>query len=179
MANILNLLGPILFGVAVAGILLFLKRVLRVPMPGWALPAGVAIGILGAHLYNEYTWFDRFKTELPEGVQVIRTGTSSSFLEPWTYIVPKVTRFAAIDRNSIRTNPAQPGLRLAQVYLFQRYTPTASLLQVADCENNRIAALSADTRFSEDGLPEDATWSDVAPDEPLFAAVCRGGQLNP
>lgn len=173
MANILNLLGPVLLGIAVAGILLFAKRVLRVPMPGWALPVGVAIGILGAHLYNEYTWFDRFRTELPEGMEVIRTGTSTSFLEPWTYIVPKVTRFAALDRNSVRTNPGQPGLRLAQVYLFQRYTPTASLLQVADCDNDRIAALSSETKFSEDGLPEDVAWSEVAADEPLYAAVCR------
>jgi hypothetical protein len=173
MANILNLLGPVLFGIVVGGILVFLKRVLRVPMPGWALPAGVALGIVAAHLYNDYTWFDRFSAELPEGMEVIRTVSTTSLLEPWTYAVPKVTRFAALDRNSIRTNPAQPGLRIGQILLFQRYTPTASLLQVADCENGRIAALAADGKFSEDGLPQDVTWSDVPPDEPLFAAVCR------
>ena len=173
MANILNLLGPVLFGIAIVGILLFAKRVLRVPLPRWALPVGAAIGMLVAHLYNEYTWFDRFETRLPDGVEVIQTGTSQSFIEPRTYLVPKTTRFAAIDRNSIRANPSQPGMKIGEILLFQRHTPTARLLQVADCDGNRIAALAPDTEFSEDGLPEGVEWSEVGSDEPLFASICR------
>ncbi|MAY62167.1 MAG: hypothetical protein CML29_08130 [Rhizobiales bacterium] len=173
MANILNLLGPVLFGIAIVGVLLFAKRVLRVPLPRWALPVGAALGILGAHIYNEYTWFDRFTGELPEGVEVIQSGQSSSILEPWTYLVPKTTRFAALDRNSIRTNPAQPGMKIGEVLLFQRHTPTARLLQVADCEGGRIAALSADTAFDENGLPEGVQWAEVKADEPLFSSICQ------
>ncbi|TDH38217.1 hypothetical protein E2A64_03600 [Pseudohoeflea suaedae] len=173
MANILNLLGPVLFGIAIAGMLLFAKRVLRVPLPRWALPAGAAIGILAAHLYNEYTWFDRFVSRLPQGVEVIQTGTSKNVLEPWTLAVPKIVRFAAIDRNSVQTNPSLPGMKIGEILLFQRHTPTARILQVADCESGRIAALAPDTRFAEDGLPEDLSWSDVGPNEPLYASLCR------
>ena len=175
MANILNLLGPVLFGIAVAGMLLFAKRVLRVPLPRWALPAGAAIGMLAAYLYNEYTGFDRFEARLPQGVEVIRTGTSKSVLEPWTLVVPKIVRFAAIDRNSIQTNSSLPGMKIGEILLFQRHTPTARILQVADCESDRIAALAPDTKFADDGLPENVSWSDVSPDEPLFASLCRTG----
>lgn len=173
MLNIFAILGPIVLGIAVAGILVFLKRVLRLPLPGWSIPMLAAIAMILAHIYNEYSWFDRFSAELPEGVEVVETLTTTGWYEPWTYLKPRINRFSAIDTSTVQVNPAHPDLALGQVILVERHSPTASVVQLADCRNNRTADIPANAQFGDDGLPLGVTWIDREPDSPILAALCR------
>ncbi|WP_299865909.1 hypothetical protein [uncultured Hoeflea sp.] len=173
MPTFFNILGPIVFGIAVTGVLVFMKRVLKVPLPGWSVPMLAAASIILAHVYNEYSWFDRFSAELPEQVEVVETLTKSSWYEPWSYVRPRVDRFTAIDRNSVQFNPAHPELALGEIILVQRYTPTARALQIADCENGRVADLTPSTEFGDDGLPLGVVWFDRDAEDPVLASLCR------
>lgn len=176
MANFLNLLGPLLLGVAVAGVLLFAKRVLRVPLPGWLVPTAAAVAIMGGHLYNEYTWYDRFTERLPARFTVVDTATTQGLLEPWTYLWPRINRFAAIDSGSIKTNANSPDLVMGKILLFQRYAPTAQVSEVVDCAGNRAAALSPQTEFAADGMPQNVDWEPRAADHPIMTAMCAQRQ---
>jgi hypothetical protein len=173
MPTFFNILGPIVLGIAVTGVLVFMKRVLRVPLPGWSVPMLAAASIILAHVYNEYSWYDRFAVELPENVEVIETLTTASWYEPWSYVKPRVNRFTAIDRNSVQYNPAHPELALGEIILVERYTPTARALQIADCGQDRVADLTAGTAFGEDGLPVGVVWFDRAADDAVLTALCR------
>lgn len=173
MPTFFNILGPIVLGVAVTGILVFMKRVLRVPLPGWSVPMLAAASIILAHVYNEYSWYNRFSAELPDRVEVVETLTTSSWYEPWSYARPRIDRFTAIDRNSVQFNPDHPALALGEILLVQRYTPTARALQIADCENRRIADLTPSTEFDDDGLPVGVVWFDRDAEDPVLRALCR------
>lgn len=173
MTNILNLLGPIVVGIAMAGVLLFLKRVLKLPLPGWAIPVGAAVAIFGTHMSNEYTWYSRFVAELPPTIEVVESHTTSGMFEPWTYLKPRINRFSAIDANSIKVNPAFPDYAIGEVILVERYVPTAKITQIADCKGSRTADLTATTQFGEDGLPIGVTWIDREAGNPILATLCR------
>ncbi len=176
MTNILNLLGPVMLGVAFAGFLLFAKRVLRIPLPGWFIPMGAAFAMMAGHLYIEYTWFNRFSAQLPAHVHVADTLTTSGPFEPWTYARPRINRFSAVDANAIRVNPAHPDIVIGEVILVERYVPTATIGQIADCKGTRTADMPADPVFGSDGLPQGLVWIDRTADNPVLATMCRLAQ---
>lgn len=173
MTIILNIIGPIVFGIAFAGVLVFLKRVLRLPVPGWSVPMGAALAMMAAHLYNGYTWYDRFRAELPESVTIVNILPTSRMLEPWTYLIPRIDRFTAIDSNSLHINEALPDMVIGEILLIERYAPTAKVAQIADCAGNRTADLPADPAFGTDGLPLGLNWISRPADHPVLAAMCR------
>lgn len=174
MANIFNLLGPIMAGIGAVGVLLFLRRVLKVPMPGWIIPIGAAVTMMGTHMLNEYTWFSRFSAELPETMVIIDTAAEASWFEPWTYILPKTSRFAAIDLSSIKTNETNSDLVMGEVLLFQRYTPTAHVREIADCANNRTMGVQPGSKLDESGMPVNQHWVDRDETHPILKAMCKG-----
>lgn len=173
MASIFNLLGPIMAGIGTVGVLLFLKRILKIPMPGWIVPIGAAAGMMGAHMINEYTWYSRFSAELPDTMVVIDKGSSKHWLEPWTYLLPKTNRFAAIDRSSLKINEANPDLVMGEVLLFERYTPTAHVREIADCTNNRTMAVQPGAKLDDTGMPERLNWVERDAEHPIVNAMCK------
>lgn len=173
MTSVINLLGPIVAGIAIAGVLLFLKRVLRVPVPGWMIPVFAALTIFGLHVSNEYTWYDRHVALLPQTIEVIQPGGVSNWYEPWTYVKPRINRFVALDRARVKRNPDLDGFVLGPVLLVQRYSPTLEVTQLADCNGKRITEVAASAQFGADGLPTDITWRNVEPGDLVFEALCK------
>lgn len=169
---LIGLVGTLVLGVAVVGCLLFVNKLTGKRLPRWIFPVGAAVGMLTFHIWNEYTWFDRTASELPAHVAVTQTYTTSSVIQPWTLVYPRINRYTAVDLASVRTNDKAPGYRLADVHLVTRFTPTATTQQIFDCPGGRRAFLSKDEAFGEDGLPLAARWESLDGGDPLLATVC-------
>lgn len=175
MTSIINLLGPIVAGIAIAGVLLFMQRVLRIPVPGWLIPVFAAVTIFGLHVSNEYSWYDRHTALLPEEISVIKPSGVSNWYEPWTFIHPRIDRFLALDAGRVRVNPDLPGFVMAPVILVKRYQATLEINQLADCEGKRLADMPANASFGESGMPEGLTWRDTSDDDAVLKALCEAG----
>ena len=85
------------------------------------------------YIYSEYAWFYRTSGSLPENVVVAQTYDTRQILQPWTYIVPKIEHFSAIDLNDIKSNNRSPGYKLFEVLLVTRYAKTGSSRQMINC----------------------------------------------
>ena len=172
MGNIFNLLGPIVLGIMVGGIILFLKRVLKLPLPGWLIPIGAAAAMFAYHISSDYSWYEATTAQLPEEIVVVESYTSKNTMQPWTYVVPRISRFMAIDKASLRTNPSLESLVIVDVLLVQRYSPTVTVVQLIDCEGGKSADLSAQQAFDANGMPQDVQWRELGGDHPLVAQSC-------
>ncbi|MBA5777184.1 hypothetical protein H2509_08600 [Stappia sp. F7233] len=169
---LLGLVGTLVLGIAVVGCLMFLNKLTGKRLPRWIFPAGAALGMLTFHIWNEYTWFDRTAADLPAHVAVAETYTTSTVIQPWTLVFPRINRYAAVDLSTVKTNDKAPGYRLAEVYLVTRFTPTAATQQIFDCPGGRRAFLGRSDTFGEDGLPEGAAWESLDKTDPMLSKVC-------
>ncbi|MGI9437095.1 MAG: hypothetical protein ACR2Q4_20065 [Geminicoccaceae bacterium] len=167
-----NLIGTFIVGIAAAGSIMLTFLLLRRPAPRWMLPAAAGAAMLGFHLWNEYTWFDRTATALPDHVVVAQHYTYATPFQPWTLLIPRVNRFSALDRASIRRNDKAPDYVMADILLVTRLAQTAKVTQIYDCGQIRRAEVSVSSRVDDRGLPVDATWTSYEADEPLFKLVC-------
>jgi len=129
--------------------------------------AGAAM--LGYTVWSEYTWGPRTIASLPEGVEVLATVEESRVWKPWTYLVPQTTRIMALDRSGVQTNPEAPGILLADLYFFERWTPPAKRSQLVDCGGGARADVS-EAALAD---PSDAAWRSAGPDDPLMEALCQ------
>ena len=100
----LELIGTIFAGFAFAGIVMVLNKLTGGRLPRWMTPVAAGLGMIGVTIASEYSWYDRTRDTLPEGMAVIQEVESRAFYRPWTYAVPFVDRFAAIDASSVRKN---------------------------------------------------------------------------
>lgn len=169
---LLNLLGTFIAGIAAAGAVMLLYRVLGKQAPRWLLPTVAGAAMLNFHIWNEYTWFDRASKALPDHVVVAEHYTYKSMLQPWTLLAPRINRFTALDRSSIRRNERAPGYVMADIYLVARLERTAKLTQIYDCKKERRTDVSRSTATNERGLPIDAVWIAWESDDSLFQLVC-------
>lgn len=156
-------------GFAAAGGALLLRHMTRGRLPRWLTPAAAGLAMIGYSVWSEYTWAGRMTRTLPEGVEVLLSVEESRLWKPWTYLAPQTTRFMALDRAGVQTNAATPGILLADVYLFARWTPPVRRPQLVDCAN------SARADATEAGLadPSRAEWTSAGPDDPLIGALCK------
>lgn len=140
-------------------------------MPRWLMPVAAGAGMLGYTIWSEYTWYARTTSDLPPGVSVTLVNESRAVYRPWTYAVPMVNRFAAVDTVSVRTNDAAPGARIADMYFFERWQPQRRIEVMFDCPAGRHAPLVT-VSFEEGGGIAEAAWSDVGAEDPSLAAAC-------
>ena len=131
--------------------------------------------LLGTAISLEYSWFDRTRATLPPGMEVALTRESRAFWRPWTYAVPYVDGFIAVDKAGARTHAASPGRTMADVYVFGRWTPAQRIPAVFDCVNGRRVDLGPGVTLSDDGGVEGGTWHETGLDDPVTAAACAGG----
>lgn len=169
-----NLIAVVVLGVAVAGTVMLAFRALGRRPPRWILPVMAGVAMLTYTFYNDYSWFSRTAGALPETVVVAGTYNSSNALQPWTYFLPMVERFTAIDRESVVESPQRRTLVLADVIFVQRYLPTRIAPMVFDCENGRRADAVDVEGFDEAGEPIGARWQPLHRDDPLRRVVCEG-----
>lgn len=168
-----ELIATLVAGLAGAGLVLLLNRVLGGRLPRWFAPVAAGAAMIATTIANEYGWYDRTRQTLPEDVVVAQTVESKAFYRPWTYIVPFVERFVAIDMASLQTHPAQPGLRLVEAYFFGRWSPVNRLPVIADCLALKRAALVDGVSFEDEGGVDGVTWTHVSAEDPIVSTVCK------
>lgn len=170
-----ELIGTLVAGIAAAGFVMLLNRMLGGLLPRWLAPVAAGAVMIATTVYNEYTWFQRTRDALPDDMIVAQTIISRAAYRPWTYIVPFVDRFAAVDTATMRRHPAQPDMRLADVYFFGRWSAASVVPVLADCKHLKRAALTDDTSFESDGSVEGANWVEVPAEDPLVSTICGAG----
>jgi hypothetical protein len=167
-----HLLGAVMIGVTAASLVMIAFRLSGRRSPRWLLPLSAGAAMLGFQVWSEYTWFSRTAAELPPHVAVAGTFTGSHALQPWTLVRPRIDRFSAVDLNSVRWNDEAPELRIAEVYLVGRNLPTATTVQVYDCDRPRRAPMPASPVFDETGRPTNLQWTELSTDDQARRLVC-------
>ncbi len=168
----LELIATVFAGFAFAGVVMVLNKLTGGRLPRWAAPVAAGLGMIGMTIASEYSWFDRTKDSLPDSLAIVQTVESRAFYRPWTYAVPFVDRFAAIDTISVRTNDSVPEQRLVDLYFFGRWAPVSKVPVAVDCADNSRANLADGAEFGEDGRLLNASWIKLAADDPIIEATC-------
>lgn len=170
-----ELIATLVAGIAAAGFVMLLNRLLGGLLPRWLAPVAAGAAMIATTVYNEYTWYERTRDALPDDMIVVQTVNSRAPYRPWTYAVPFVDRFAAADTATMRRHPAQPDMRLADVYFFGRWAAANVVPVLADCKHRKRAALTNGISFETDGRVEGVDWIEVTADDPLVATICGAG----
>ncbi len=170
-----ELIATIVAGAAAAGLVMLINRTLGGRMPKWLAPVMAGVAMLATTISNEYGWYGRTTETLPDGLVVAQTVDTRAFYRPWTYVLPYVDRFVAIDTFSIQTHSAQPGIKLADTYFFGRWSTVSKLPVLTDCVDTRRAALMDGITFESGGAIDGADWVDVPDNDPIVSTVCGAG----
>ncbi|WP_164661130.1 hypothetical protein [Tropicibacter sp. Alg240-R139] len=167
----LELIATVFAGFAAAGVMMLVGR--WIPgLPRWLTPVVAGAAMIAATIASEYGWYERTRASLPVEFMVIETVESRAIYRPWTYVVPFVERFAAVDTASVQTHGARPDQRLADLYLLGRWAPVSKLPVAVDCAGSRRANLADGVEFDADGAINGASWVSVAPDDSVVLAIC-------
>lgn len=167
-----EILTIVLVGFATAGAVLLAKRVLRLPLPAWALPMATAVGMIVFTVYLRQTWADRTAASLPATMTVLEAYPYDGLLEPWSVVVPRTAGLLVLDRTATMTHPEHPGVKLVTLHLIEEYTDTLTTRQFVDCASRRRAPAAAG--LDTGGLPSEAAWQAGGEPRALYAAVCDG-----
>lgn len=168
----LELIGTIFAGFAFAGVVMVLNKLTGGRLPRWAAPVGAGLGMIGMTIASEYSWYDRTRGTLPGSLEIVEEVESRAFYRPWTYAVPFVDRFAAIDTVSVRKNDEVPDQRLVDLYFFGRWAPVSKLPVAVNCAENRRASLADGVEFGDDGRVQNADWISPGSGDPIIEATC-------
>ena len=141
-------------------------------LPGWITPASAGFAMIGFVVWSEYTWAGRITADLPPEVAVASQNAVTSWFRPWTYVVPFTNRITLIDGRYDRRNEDHPGLLITEVVMMGRWEPGRQVPVVFDCGRARMAELSADVIFAEDGTLEGARWRNLPSDDRLLRTAC-------
>jgi hypothetical protein len=167
-----ELIGTLVAGAA-AGLLVWaVNRALKGRLPSWLVPVAAGAAMLASTITSEYGWFDRTRAIMPEGMVVAQTVEDRSFYRPWTYLRPFTSRFVAVDQATIRTHPQRPGERIVELIFYGRWTRTARVPVLFDCEVGRRANIEDGIAFGEGGEVLDAAWLDMPADDPVLSTAC-------
>lgn len=172
---LIELIATLALGAAVAGIVLLLSRFSKSNLPRSFAPVAAGIAMIGFQVWSEYAWFDRTASALPSGIKVTEQYTQAVPWRPWTYLMPQVNRFVAVDVETARRHPNQPDQVMADVFLFTRFAPTVSVPQLVDCKTSRRADIADGVKFGDSGQVLDPGWTEAGADDPLLAALCDRG----
>lgn len=159
----------------VAGVILLGFKLLGGKPPKGLLPLAMGLSVLVYVTYARYTWHEVMIGRLPETVVVIHEGRGASPLEPWTYVWPRVTHFAAVDQATMRHHPEVTGVALVDLTLVTEGEPTRVMPQVVDCLRGRRAMVGPAVALTPETLADEGlAWHDGRRPPSLFDAVCGG-----
>ena len=163
----LELIAVVVAGLAGAGVMMLITR-LAGGAPKWLIPVAAGLAMLGTTISSEYSWFTRTTEALPEGLDVVHATESTAFYRPWTYVVPYIDRFIALDTGNVRSNSEDANLYMADVYFFRRWGTVQSVELMVNCETGQ----RADPAFGDGGEP---IWRDAGAGDPIVTGVCERG----
>ncbi len=161
----LELIAVIVAGLAGAGAMMLLAHMSGGRLPKWLVPVGAGAAMLAAAISSEYGWYDRTANALPEGLEVAQTRPSKALWRPWTYAIPMIDGFVAVDRANLRPNSQRDDLFMADLYFYGRWKPVQAVEVIVDCAQGR----RADPALG-DGSPP--VWRDVGQNDPVVKTVC-------
>lgn len=161
----IELLAVFCAGFAGAGVALALGLLSRGRLPKWAMPVAAGGAMIAAAIALEYSWYNRTAEAMPDGLAVAQTVESRAAWRPWTYAVPLIDRFVAVDTAALRTNTDNPALHLTELYFFGRWRPVTAVEVMVDCATGR----RADPVMGDGSEP---LWRDVGAEDPIVATVC-------
>lgn len=167
--------AAIVAAVAAAGLVLLLGRLGRMTgrfhVARWVMPAAAGAALFGFATWSEYSWFARTRAELSADIVVASAPRESTPWRPWTYLVPMVTRFVAVDRSAAA---AGAEVFATNAYVVTRWGRTQTVPVAFDCARGVRADLIDGAGLNEDGTLNGTVWVEAA-DDPLVAAACGGG----
>lgn len=158
-----ELIAVFVAGFAGAGIMLALVKGTGGRLPRWLVPVAAGAAMLVASIANEYGWYDRTEAALPDGFAAVTVNESRAFWRPWTYVVPMVDRFIAVDLDHRVANAQTEGLYMVRAAFYGRWRPISETQIMVDCIGERTAIPSGDA-----GTP---IWR-ADPTDPILTAVC-------
>lgn len=168
-----ELIATLVAGIAAAGIVFVINRSLKGRLPRWLMPVAAGFAMLAATISNEYGWFPRQQDNMPAEFVIAESVEATAFYRPWTYLFPFVERFVAVDTATISRHPAVPERRIAEIFLYSRWSPVKSLGVLADCEALRRAPITEAVQMNDDGSVEGVKWSTVPATDPILKTICE------
>jgi hypothetical protein len=166
-----DLLTSLLAGLVMFALVQLISRYAK-PLPFFVTPVAVLIGIMGHSMYQQYSWFAHAQRALPPHLVVAETFPSQSLFAPWSFVAPRVLRFAAIDPSAVQTPSDKPNLRLVESHLRARYQQPLKALVLVDCSEKKLALIRDKEQLLQANyqVAKDA-WQDAMPDG-LAKAAC-------
>lgn len=168
----LHLVATLAAGICAAGVIYLLYRLIGRKPAGYLMPTAAGVAMIGFTIWSEYSWASRTVNELPDYVVVVKEFPNRAAWRPWTYVIPQIDRFIAVDTSKIRRNERLPGYVLAEVLFVERRSPTAATQQLFDCSNARRTDVDPSKGFDDDGLPLDQNWTPIEADSAIYKTVC-------
>ena len=168
----LHLFAVFAIGFAVAGTILLIYRLRGLKPPRYLVPLAAGLAMLGYAVWSDYSWASRTIAELPQHVKVVKRIATPSAFKPWTYLVPEVDRFVALDTSETRKNERLPGMVLAELILVARRDATVTTRQLFDCPKARRSDIVESQAFTDEGMPVNPDWVSIDPEDELYRAVC-------
>ena len=144
-------------------------------IPRWMTPASAGLGLIVTAVYMEYSWYTRVSGALPEGFIIANANSDATPLRPWTFLVPMVTRFEALDGTKVARNPNRDDLIVAPVFGFARGGNPQSALIVFDCAGGRRVPVTAGMEIDANGTLTGAEWLVLDSVDGLQEAACKEG----
>lgn len=172
---LLDLVAAAAAAFGAAGLALILRHLSGGRLPRWLVPLAAGSGMIAFAVWNEYSWYPRVAGVLPPEVPVVLAPPDRSPLRPWTYAVPLVTRFIALDRTTMVTSTQNPAIRRLDALVVERWMGTKRIPMGFDCAGGRQTTLGEGAELSPDGTLTGGTWATVGPDDELQKAACREG----
>ena len=167
-----ELIATVTAAVGAGGVAVLLRRLSRGWLGRWIVPVFAGLAMLGVTIANEYTWYQRTRANLPDGVVVANAHQVRQIYRPWTYLFSYVDRFAAVDRASIRTHPDRPERRIVRLLFYGRWSQPRQATIVVDCKRQLRAPLGERVRFGPDGRLANVDWRKVSADDPVQRTSC-------
>lgn len=159
---------------AVAGVILFLIRVLKVRLPKWTLPAVAGLTMIGYTIWSEYSWSDRMLRSFPADTRVVAEVEVSQPWRPWTYAVPLVTRMSVLIPSEVRAHDLAEGVYFLNLHGLARWEAQHVATVAVDCVNARGLELAPGQDFPVGAPVPELGWTGLAGDDPVLLAVCAG-----
>lgn len=168
-----TLITVFIAGFAGAGIGFLLYNLTRKRLPKGIVPVCAGLTMIAATVSLEYGWMNGVRSTMADDLVIVSTREQQAWYQPWTMIQPWVRGFIAYSPAETVETAEGSGILAVQLRIQERWQPQIIRPALVDCAGARWTDLTAETEFTESGLPVDAIWREGAPDDPVMRAVCE------